>query len=347
MSESVKGKGSEAKARQLLAFLLELASREDAPAEERELAQRKADALLLKYRIDASTVKGAPSRREVGHEDWDIDWPWEFYEDMTTLMYYITAHCNLRIAYHHRKVTVVGFGEDIQFANMLWTTILLEFVRHMYPTWKKDATFDDNVYRMVKGGYKWAKIHAQHVIADPAGAPAKLSSRYKAAYIRQCDVLGEEPAAHTQRHSAFRASYCQAFVATVGRRLREMRINSEQEVVEDRDKYALAIKDTAEQIEEEFYRLYPQFDPEATARASAAQREAEQRRRDAMTQKERDAEDARLAREAAKARRYYEQTRDRKYDPNGWKRGTQVGSNVDLSGGRGKVTPNRNELEGS
>jgi hypothetical protein len=346
MSESVKDKGAEAKARQLLTFLLELASREDAPAEERELAQRKADALLLKYRIDAATVKGAPERREVGHEEWDIDWPWEFYEDMSSLMYYITAHCNLRMAYTYRKTTVVGFAEDIQFANMLWTTTLLEFVRHMYPTWDKRASFDDNVYRMVKGGYKWAKIHAEHVIADPAGAPAKLSSRYKAAYVRQCGVLGEEVTAHTQRHSAFRASYSQAFVATIARRLREMRINSEREVVDDADRYALAVRSTAQQVEEEFYRLYPQFDPDAMAKASAAQREAEQRRRDAMTQAERDAEDARLSKEAERARKHYERTRSQKYDPNGWKRGTQVGSNVDLSGGRGRVTPNRSELEG-
>ncbi len=315
---------------------------------ERELLLEKADQLMLEHAIDRSSLSAAPGeyvKPTVGKEDWeDLDLPCEFGEELHYLLHTVITHCNCRVVSGYRKATIVGFPEDIEFARQLWPIVMIEMVRHLYPKWKKDATFDTNVYNFVKGGYKWQMICDA---ANEAGVEVKWpdSGRLKRAYRRECKARNEEPTAHTQRHSAFRKSYAQAYQAEVSRRLREMRRRNSEGTVEERDKLTLALRDTAEQVDAEFYRLYPQYDPETLRRQSAEAAEAERLRRESLTDEERRMEDERYAKAYERARKHYDAMRSKEYEPNGWAHGVKVAKDVDLSGGKGHITPNRKEVD--
>lgn len=328
--------------------LLNLAMDEGATQAERDMAQQRADAIILKHKIDVSMMApGQAKGREVGSTEWTLEMPWEFYENIRSLIGSIMHHCSIRVAMHGSKMVLVGFEEDIEFAQVLWAGVFREFVGNLFPKWDKKLDFDTNVYNMVKGGYKWSKIHEEHKLVDPEGAPAKLSSRYRTGYVRKCAALKEEPGAHTQRHEAFRASYATAFQSTVSRRLWAMRAASEAEVVTDRDRYAVALRSTADQVDSEFYKMYPQFDPDRLREQDLAAQLREVERRSKLTQEQRDAEDAARAKAEDQARKNWDRLQNKRYDQNGWRRGTVVGNNVDLSGGRNHLVPDRNELEGS
>lgn len=317
--------------------------------EERTVYLEKADELMLRHAIERSQLSanpGAYARPTVGSEVWqDLDLPYEVGEELRYLLHDILRHCNCRAVSTYRSATVVGFPEDIEYAKALWPIVMIELVRHLYPRWSKEAAFDTNVYNFVKGGYKWQMIYQA---AYDQGIDIKWpdGGRLKRAYHRECKARGEEPTAHTQKHSAFRKSYAQAFQHTIASRLAEMRRRNEQgATVDDRDKFALALRDTAEQVDAEFYRMYPQYDPEYLRKQSAAFQEAERLRRESMTQAERDAEDARAAREYERDRKRYDRLRNKEYEPNGWAHGTKVAQRVDLSAGKGHITPNRKGVE--
>jgi hypothetical protein len=113
-----------------------------------------------------------------------------------------------------------------------------------------------------------------------------------------------------------------------------------QETVGDSDRFALAIIDTKEQVDAEFYRLFPEFDPEVRRQ----QTEAEEWRRaviwaslspaeQAKILKEQAREEARWRRRAASARSNYGRIRENPYENvenAAWGRGRRVADKVNL-----------------
>lgn len=317
------------------------------PAEAEE-CMRLADRMMLAHQIERSQLKENPGTQEaegVKVVVWDITFPSNFSEQVRHLLGAIMSHCQIRMRLRSWSVLeVVGFETDIAYAEQVWLSAYREFAGNLFPTWKQSLDFDTNVYNHVKSGYKW---HAIFTAADKAGVDVKWpSGRFKAAYHRACLARGEEPTAHTQRHAAFRASYADAFHRTIASRLYEMRKLARQEVVRDEDRYALALRDNKEQVDKEFYRLFPEYDPEVQARRNAEWLAEEEARRAKLTQAERDKEDADNARQRERDAKWWAKQQDKSYDSNGWAHGTKVAKNVDLSGGRGHITPERSELPG-
>lgn len=320
-------------------------------AEERQTYLDKVDELVLKFSIDRARLAANPGvqqQESVKIEFWSMPYT-EFSQQTAELFHVVMNYCSLRWNYdgwdgHARKIKVVGFDTDQAQAQMLWTIVYREFAGNLWPAWKADASFDENVYAYVKGGYKWKAI-ALEATENGVEVSWPDGGRLKRAYQRACRANGEEPTAHTQRHGAFRASYASAFSATVRSRLAEMRRRTQESQDEEtRGQFKLAVISNTERVNREFYRLYPQYDPEVIARRQQESAEAERARREAMTEEERKAEDAANEKQYQKDLKWYRSHKDTSYDVNGWARGTEVGKNVDLSMGKGHITPNRKEL---
>lgn len=325
--------------------LMALASDAGATEAERELAKERADRLILKHQIDRALL-GAPdgtTAEQIKVDLWQVELPQDFSEQVRYLLGAVMEHCQLRARFKSwKEIEIVGFETDIAYAEMIWVSVYREFAGNLFPKWRLDLPFDTNVYNFVKGGYKWQSIY---LVASEVGLDVKWpSGRFKAAYQRECASRGEEATAHTQRHSAFRASYANSFQSTITSRLREMRQRAEKSEVTDADRYAVALRSNKDKVDAEFYRLFPQHDPEEQLKRSAAAMEAEMARRAAMTQKQRDEEDERRRKQYLKDRKWHQEMQNKQYDPNGWQHGTKVANNVDLSGGKNHVAPKRNAL---
>lgn len=337
--------------------LLNLAMDEGATPDERKLAQERADRLMVEHMIEQSELKkDDPSRSRATSVTWKMNMGNEFRNATEQMLASIVKHaqCRYRVKIdfsdveHRHHVIIVGLPEQIAYAERLWFIAFTEMARNISPKWDERESFDTNVYAFVKAGMKWRQIHeiAWTKLGSLSGLPdpypadkqtpwAKTycgdGGRLKRALKREQFRLGEENEHHTNRHSAYRSSYVSGYTATIGRRLREM-ASASKESVADADKYALAVRSTAEQADAEFYRLFPEFDPENIRKASAAAQAAEMARRAAMTQAQRDAEDKRQKAAYRSARAYYGKLGGNKsYDSNGYARGDKVAKSVNLN----------------
>ncbi|AHN84062.1 hypothetical protein GJ25_gp051 [Mycobacterium phage Hawkeye] len=336
--------------------LLNVAMDERAPEAERILAQERADKLMAQHMIDQMDLKqDDPNRSRVTSTMWKFQMHYEFSEAIKSLLSAVVMHTTCRASmqmdYHDREtpfhITIVGTPENIAYAERLWMIVFTELVRNMFPRWDSQKTFDANVYTFVKGGFKWREIHeiaykhAPDAIPDPyprdglrydwqTARYVSDGGRLKRSYNRELKRLGEEVENHTSRHGAYRVSYVSSFVSTIRNRLFEMR-SSSTESVSDKDKYALALRNSQDEADAEFYRLFPQFDPETIRRQREAAYAAENARRATMTQEQIDLEDAQRAREEERARKHYERLREKKYDSAGWAKGSAVAKKVNLN----------------
>lgn len=342
MSEKIQGKVSS---------LLERASHPGTDEHERELCIKKADELMAKYRIDRAMInfQKKETRQEIQSKEVII--PEYFIDQLGSLIHALYRHSGCKTAYAFRRCTAVGYPDDLFYADMLWNTVHMEFASQMFPSWDESDSFEANVYRLKEAGFKWSDIRDK----DPSWKMPELglfekappvSSKYKTAYTRYCKKNGIVPSPHTQRHEAYRLSYAESFASTLRKRLNKMDQDNKKAEDDAGEEAALAIISDKDRIEEEFYRLFPNLRPmtdEERAefdREQEERRKAEEERRAKMTQKQRDEEDRRNERDRRRARRAFEKSRV-KVDQNGWNRGHEAASNVDLSGGGNKMGTGR------
>ncbi|ABD58646.1 hypothetical protein PLotp47 [Mycobacterium phage PLot] len=344
--------------------LLNLAMDQSATEDERKLAQERADALMAQHMIDQMDLKPEdPSRSRVTSTKWEFFFEFEFAVQLKDLLAAVVRHATCRATSTRRiakvgepnmVVTIVGTPENIAYAERLWMVVFTELTRNMFPKVDPNESFDRNVYNFVKAGFKWQEIHEllwrhkddprwmEFPLNDPY-PPEKQSEyswhakvyggdggRLKRAYTREVKRLGESSAHHTTRHGVYRRSYVQSYSSTISLRLHDMRSKSE-DAVSDRDKFALAVRSSQDEADAEFYRLFPQFDPENIRKQREEMLRQEQIRWQNMTPEERArAEKERLKREE-RARKHWEKTRDKSYDQAGWARGSAVAKKVNLN----------------
>lgn len=354
--------------------LLALAMDPSASEHERELAKERADRLMVQHQLDRMDLT-VEERSKIAEETWEFDtFDYKFRSQMISLADVIIRHCKCRALYGgigNVRVKIVGFPEDIAYAQQLWSIVFLEMAGKMFPRWDNNKSLDANVYAFVKAGYKWREIHEiafqNKAEGVPNPYPPEASYRndlfkdeiwtwdYKQrvqsleyapeggilgrAYKRELKRLGESWSRNTSRHMAYRVSYVSSFTSTISRRLAEMRRKS-VENVSDEDRYRLAVIDTEEQVLKEFYRLHPEYDPENIKKANAEWQAREAARRAKMTPEQIAAEERRKQ----KAYERYRKMRDQQYDAAGWQHGAKVASEVDLNNNK-KVKVERDELE--
>ena len=344
--------------------LLTLAADPGATEAERKRAQEMADRLMAQHVIDRSELTSEEKGRIV-QEDWTLPKDAKggnFRYHLQTLMNQIVKHCGCKGTTRYKAAepgkpswdreyvfSIVGFPEDISYAERMWFRIFRDFLSHLRPEWDDSKSLGENVYQHLRAGYTYKKIwelayeydmHPENPYEydDDSRGTGLLRRAYKA----YCDEIGEEVKPHTRTHAAYRESYADAYASVVGRRLCEMREKTKKTIADEGagEKYALALLDSDAQVEAEFYRLFPEFDPEVQRRKREAAAAAEAARIEAMTPEERRAErlkeEAERKRERAARRSYgrMRQSRRNTFDSAGWAHGTNMAGRVDLSDNR-------------
>lgn len=351
--------------------LLERANHPSTPAAEAELAAERAEALMAQHQIDRMDLK-PEEKSKIAKDYWDLrlgDADNNFHWHIRSLMEAVLKHNGIRVHptagyvkdengntdYNTRRFTVVGFPEDMAYAEQIWYRVFLEFVRSLNPKWDSSKSLGENSYHFLQAGIKWSVIwrvayenqpatgypsprgKRTVVLSDPAKAKYNSSLKQAVKEYMEDAKLGEY-SAHTQRHNTYRNSFVESYSSTIRHRLRDMREKAKEQV-SDSDKFALALRTTEEQVDEEFYRLFPDFDPEVQRRRRAEADAERKREWEAMTPEQQQAQlkaeaerEARWEREANRRRRNYRSVRmNDGYDSAAYERGRQAGNRVNLN----------------
>jgi hypothetical protein len=368
--------------------LLEVANNPSTPPAEAALAAERAERLMAKHMIDRMDLK-PEEKSKIIQTEWFVNFSAADSYNSSSYAYHIVylmtavvEHGNLKkvpnfeyavredgtIDYETRKITILGYPEDIAYAERIWFNIFKAFVTNLNPQWQGQSfQLGENAYNFMQAGYTWHEIwHRAYAykirMQNNIGAewdymdvltgkliecpdPAKTKGMYglRGAVKNYCQHAGIEYAGQTNRHNVYKASFAQSYRNTICRRMREIREEAlrarDGEVIADRDRFALAVKDTKEQVEAEFYRLFPQYDPENIAKEEAAEKAKKLLLFMAMSPEEQAyvvAEEARRKAEAEaakeKAMRNYKKIRTRSTagDPTAWQRGVDVANKVNL-----------------
>jgi hypothetical protein len=324
-----------------VAKLITLAEHANTSDIEREAFLAKADAMMVKYAIDRAVIESRKTAGEQREEPVSVTVPFirdgvDFEDQYTSMFSAICNHNRTRavIRTYREEATIVGFPTDVEYTQMIWNSVYFAFVSKLDPSWVVDRPADENIKILKEAGWKWARIAD---VANEHGFECTATDgRLKAAYRRQCKLEGVQPTSHTQRHAAYRASYAEAFSATIASRLYRMREAAEDQAASRGTGTALALRSRADTVNEEFYRLFPHHRPmSAEDRAEArerseAYRQAEEARLAAMSPAQRAAEERREAREQARWEAQYEREQAKKQDAAGRRAGQSAAATVDL-----------------
>lgn len=360
--------------------LLERAEHPTTPKAEADACREKAEALMAQHMIDRLDL--APEEKsKIVSDTWDLHTGdnIEFGASLSSLMQSVLRHCNVRVNpswtrpkdengkadYGAKRYTIVGFPEDIGYAERIWFRVFKEFMSNLSPRWDTSASINENAYNLARANLDWQQIVLMANDAGDERIPVSILEppRWEGdtrrvhvkgnrpliravkilrdAYKAECDER-EEPYEYTRGNrarGAYRTSFARSFNNTIGSRLTELR-ESAKETVSDRDKFALALVDTKEQVDAEFYRLFPEYDPEVRRRQQAAADAEAVLKFLNMTPEEQAyvikkvaEEDARWARAGRRARFNYGRVRENPYDNvemSAWKRGRSAAQKVNL-----------------
>lgn len=216
--------------------LTERAQHPETPAAEAESAQKMADTLMYKYRIDQAmleqslpeakrskpgrlsgitiAVRGNPARG------------WLIY-----IVERIAQHCRVSVVYHgldytriDLKGTAVGYESDLAYFEILWTQVYLHLGSTITPKWNEHQSEEQNVIELHKRGLNWLDI-ARLDSVQPGGrwdgsqdTAQKVGSRIKRIYSQWCKRTGNPYVASGNRIQYIK-NFAEHFYYEMNRRL--------------------------------------------------------------------------------------------------------------------------------
>lgn len=334
---------------------------------EREQYLDEANRRMTRHAIDMAMLdatrtigeKRKPTKKLITLFDYEFEWGSHF---MSVIMS-IAETNRCRYAFHngYRSITIVGMQEDVDWVEMLWLNVFLNFSQKINPRWDATLSVADNIYNFKNAGYKWKdiwEIGFANLGSMPDGNYDFIPNKCKymiTGYKKMCKEKGAEPVG-TQTFAAYKLTFTHYFVGEINSRLEEMRAaNKKQEDATPGSE--LALRDMSADINDFFYLLFPTMSPEARAKRDEIWRKEEEdaQKRDAeylasLSPAARKAVlDKRMQEEAKQARlndKYYrEQAKKRTYDAAGASAGAAAGKDVNLNrSGRETSSGSRTEL---
>lgn len=323
----------------LISNLLVLSSDERTPEHERKNAEERAERLMAQHMIDEHEARQAAERsgtrvREPVVESWAVNFAasaheavndqWEFDNQVLDMMKYVLDHCNIRVndryAYKEgqRIYQIVGFKDDITYAERIWFNVFKTFVANVNPHWDVEKSLEHNAYVFASAGVSWkdqvllaekakddrlewpwyyqttdpdGEFYTRYEWkirpVDPGNVPwGRSIHKLKRACKKHCDSNGlDYPyAGGSKLRIATRNSFARSFRATIRERLDAIRkLAQEGEDHVDAGKFALAIVDTRERVDAAFYNTFPEFDPEVKRKKDEERTRRAQEIWDALT----------------------------------------------------------------
>lgn len=225
--------------------------------------QAKAEALMVKYRIEQEeTIAVDPAAVSPIQVDIDlVGFGSQYKTSYHHIWWYIAQHCEVRTwveyVYTERgyimRAHVVGYEDDVRYAEMLFTSARLVFTERLEPKIDHSLTEQVNVYRLRSAGIERVRIAEMLWGNTDKVFLGRVGRLYKA----ECEERGE-PALLSGRGvtgRAYREQYAEQFVATLRSRLFQARQAASA------SGGGLVLHGRKERINEAFYAFYPDQRP--------------------------------------------------------------------------------------
>lgn len=259
--------------------LLTLASHASTPPEEAQRAQEKAEALMEKHKIDRAIANFGRSEKEVLGEVIEVKLqrlnlvdPNAVGSSRRDTMEFQTTGIitGLRgVIYTHagcmaKGDLVMGYQDDIAYAEILWLAVFNEALQLMFPRWSKEVGFDENVYRLKKAGYSWPQVREMGIANEARDCNGVLTqqnagSKLRTAYRRHCKSIGEEIEGSQPRDPHWwRVSFAHSFSTRISQRVAALRAGREQ--YQTPDNLPALVRDQ-DIVKRAFYEKFPDMNP--------------------------------------------------------------------------------------
>ena len=247
--------------------------------EEADSFRAKADELMTKYAIEvwqveqAEAGKKAPTKPIVRKVDlaWWYDMDNQLASGLWDMFISVTTHCRVRTAwknvdYMNKQIPLVGMPVDLDYADMLFTNLMLQLVDTMDPHPKSGEPMIEALVRMKEAGLKWEEIYRRLQVAgyfpyDQPWQPSKMDFAGK--YTRYCQQHGRERVRTTP--TVYRRSFASGFTTAIRQRLRLQR----EEQGQNTGSMAVAIRDISQVVEEALFDFFPNQAERTRSRAVA------------------------------------------------------------------------------
>jgi len=238
---------------------------------EREQCLRRADDMMAKYAIEEWEARQRGDTSAQKPEMHEMDFGWYFRspinEQLWSLFASIMSHCSCviataKLAYgqgegdSRYKMPVFGLSSDLNYANMLFTSLYLQMVDKTQPKYNPDMTLAQNITRGKEAGMSWVQIANWSGQLDAITGPSTVKGSWVKMYRRECDRQGIEPVKQTNPETHQR-NFAWGYVYKIQERLRAMR--GEQEKSDG--SLLPALRDTRDLAREAMYDMFGDLRP--------------------------------------------------------------------------------------
>lgn len=228
--------------------------------EEADAFRAKADELMFKYAIDSFEVDQAkPEERQVPtmRKFFVVNAENPVMEEVITLFHDVARHSRCKSVIYSRvsgpiEGAVVGYPADVEYVEMLFTSLWLQMSTGLEPRPNPEQTFEENVVMMLESGLSRVRV------AEIMGLPrhptiSKMSKIYKA----WCEEVGKPYIGKQTRPNpvTYARNFAQGYVLEVAARLRELRMRQGHSVKgTGRD---LVLYDRSKVVDAAFHQYFP------------------------------------------------------------------------------------------
>lgn len=253
---------------QVVRKLLTRAAHRQTPEAEAESCRRKAEELMVNFAIEEHDLRQADESEQLRSRPvarwFSVEFFWDdtevFGTNVWSMFMSIADHCRLVLGpIENRNVNgkgetgaqMVGFEADLEYFDMLFTGVLLDFVNKLRPRYDPNLSRIENIIVLKECGYKWDKICAE--MGVPYSKPNALVIYGE--YRRYCQATGRSQ--QKTMPKTFQRSFALGYAGTVDKRLREMRdaVNAA-----GGNSMALALRDIKTVVAEAVYDLFPNWE---------------------------------------------------------------------------------------
>jgi hypothetical protein len=259
--------------RKVRALLMKANDRAVTP-EEADAFRNKADELMAEYAIEEFELHHADADVKPLLGFVDFAWFWDYEQEpavrssMYNLMHYVYQHCRVAIVpdkyteFANKGMPIVGFPADADYADLLFTSLLLQLARATNPKPTSELNYYENLEAMHQAGITWPEIARRMIDANifwPGYAGGKNSKQIEHKMTRDYRGWAAEngrtrPYPNWQKH---RRSFAAGFVSTVAARLREMDDRNESKTSGGGNPYAIVLRDIYDAVKAEVNMIFP------------------------------------------------------------------------------------------
>lgn len=259
-----------------LQALMERADHPATPPEEADACRQKADALMLKYKIESVLSGGGkangtePEWRRMAVSQAGSEFSNYYRHIAGEVVEHVGGLFRTEAEWDQEKLdynyylNVVAFPSDLRYAEVLFMSCMLEFGKRLEPKYDANETDAENIYRMRSAGMERGRIGTvvwgqKYLPNEQKAQNRKVTKLFK----EECERRGDDASVLLGRGNnmaSFRLAYAVGFVNTIRNRLTRMRSNRGAEAS------GLVLADLSGRVRAAYEEKYPPPKPNPDAK---------------------------------------------------------------------------------